>query len=430
MSILTNPNNLNQNIEVIFDTNNKTIELLIDGNLTSDGVDFYTLYLFTESEWNNDPNLSLFQFPFKFIDEQKFELINGWTFINSNTIDLLRNAGFSIKNGSNVSLEEYACIITFGDINTDSQIYYTQGNTQDWTNFNTNGHVNQCIKIYDFLNSINYKNNIKLFVRDYYNTYDQIELSDIGVDEMTYDTYRFPLNTENDLNVVNDTVTVDTYGVTITYYDNDIMKTIDDNSYPFNIVIDGNGRRIGEIYQAVKSLLLKEYDIDNGTGTVIGKVSDELIYYEGEILTTKQGVFIENISKVDINSVEFYDSNNILRTYLYVSSGKIIFNENLYNDGNAEYMMFFKDTWGGDNAIPVKNENGVEIRDVINNSENEFTFGYDTDSDGGLPSTDKNVTIIAIGKNKGEFIKVDGTISRTKNNIFRINAPKEINYKI
>jgi hypothetical protein len=25
---------------------------------------------------------------------------------------------------------------------------------------------------------------------------------------------------------------------------------------------------------------------------------------------------------------------------------------------------------------------------------------------------------------------VDGTISRTKNNIFRINAPKEINYKI
>ncbi len=57
MAIIQDPDSLNQGTEVVFNTTNKTIQLLIAGNLTSAGVVMQALYSFTKEEWKIDQNL-------------------------------------------------------------------------------------------------------------------------------------------------------------------------------------------------------------------------------------------------------------------------------------------------------------------------------------------------------------------------------------
>lgn len=403
--------------EVNLDTNTKTISLNIAGNLTADGIDFLTLY-----QYINDESIV------KKITNEIFELINGWTFVSS-SIDLLRNGGFAIRNVSGDIIEEYACIITFGDIGQEQQIYYTLGDNinQDFNNFPKTGNINYCLKIFDTIN--NNKSDIQIFVRDYMNTYDMSKLSDLGISELTYQVYRFPLYTMNDLNIVHPEEDALLYGVSIFYNETDVLKNINGNEYPFRVIIDGNGKTLNEIYEAVKIKLTLNTDIDDGTTTVIGKIADDLLYYEGEILVTKPGVFIENFNEDEKNEVEFYDVNNILRTYSYIAAGTFIFNEHLYNDPSAKYMLFYSDGWGTENAQLVNDINGVPIQGNITQSKMIFTYDYDLDNNGGLPSTDKNVVLVANGKTKGQFFKLNGTITRTKFNIFRMNTIKELSYK-
>ena len=421
--MITSPNDLNRGVEVVINSSNLTIELVETGNLTSSGVTFLALFQFLESQWTSDPLLFPVSFPLNYITDEKYEMINGWTFIG-NSINLLKSGGFALKNVSGDIIQEYCCIITFGNIGEDHQVYYSHDNNQTIVNFNSTGQVNQLVEITESIN------NIKLYVREYYNEYDMSSLSDIGISNITYQVYRFPLNNSFDLNIDYSSETADLYGVTITFNDVDVQKDINGNLYPFKTIIDGNGRTVREIYEAVQSLLTKEYDIDYGTNTVIGKVAPELLYYEGEILTTKPGVFVENFNEDDINEIEFYDSNNVLRTYKYVATGTFIFNEHLFTDVNAEYMMFYTDNWGTENAVQVMNADGNPITGTIGQSEIVFTYNYDTDTNGGPAASDKNVTLIAIGKDNGQFVKVNGTITRTKLNIFRMNAVKELSYKI
>lgn len=417
MAILTDINLISAT-EITQDISTKTITLNITGNLTEDGIDFLTLYQFV-----NDDN------KIKKITNEIFELVNGWTFFEP-SISLLRNGGFAIRNVSGDIIEEYACIITFGDIGEQQQVYYTIGDNtnQQFVNFPNTGNVNYCVKIFDLIN--NNKTDIKVFVRDYMNTYDMATLSDLGLSELSYQIYRFPLYTMNDLNIIHPKEDVLLYGVTITYSDSNILKNMNGNNYPFNIIIDGNGRDLNDIYESVQAKLTLNDDIDDGTTVVVGKIADELLYYSGEILTTKPGVFVENFNDDERNEIEFYDSNNILRTYSYIASGTFIFNDNLFTDPSAEYMLFYTDGWGTDSAIQVVDINGTPIMGSVTQSEISFTYDYDLDNNGGFASSDKNVTLVANGKNTGQFLKVNGTITRTKKNIFRMNAVKELSYKI
>lgn len=63
MPLITDPDDLNQAVEVIFDTALKTITLNIAGNLSADGVTLKSLYSFTKEEWRTDSTLIKFPFP-------------------------------------------------------------------------------------------------------------------------------------------------------------------------------------------------------------------------------------------------------------------------------------------------------------------------------------------------------------------------------
>jgi len=93
MPLITDPDDLNQATEVVFDTSAKTIQLLVAGNLSNDGVTMKAVYSFTKEEWKDDANLIKFEFPFVPITDEFFELQEGWNWADQGTRDLLRRGG-------------------------------------------------------------------------------------------------------------------------------------------------------------------------------------------------------------------------------------------------------------------------------------------------------------------------------------------------
>ena len=63
MAVIIDPDKLNQGVEVVINSTNKTIQLLVAGNLTNDGVTGQCLYSFLKEEWKNDDTLFKFPFP-------------------------------------------------------------------------------------------------------------------------------------------------------------------------------------------------------------------------------------------------------------------------------------------------------------------------------------------------------------------------------
>src|SRR3990167_837900 len=138
MAKLIDPDSLNQGTEIVISTGAKTIQLLVAGNLNdtspgaTSGVTLQAVYSFLKEEWKTDTALNKFKFPLKMFTKTDGLFINGWTFADAQSRDLVRDAGF--KEGSN----EYAGIISLGnfDASTD-QAYYQRviGYNQSITNF-------------------------------------------------------------------------------------------------------------------------------------------------------------------------------------------------------------------------------------------------------------------------------------------------------
>jgi len=434
--IITDPDQLNQGVEVVFDCPNKTIQLLVAGNLSTDGVTGQAIYSSCKEEWKTDSNLIKYPFPLVAITEQKFDLVNGWEWKDTTTKNLIRNAGWALKDSSNISLEEYMGFVTLGSVGSEDQIYYQQALNASATNVVLPGAANQAVKIYGDAShgNFDYRNYFKCFVREYQKFYDQSQLSAIGLLSVTYQVYSFPLSNSTDLKITHD----DTYmssapysGMSITYFETNQSKTIGGGSYNFNVVIDGNGGTKEQIYEFVQYLLRQTAtDIDSGSGVVNGRTANSLLRFVGDTLVTSTGVFIEDFATADINAIEFYDVTGTKRIFPYVASGTISFNENLTNDVNAIYRMYFTSGFGTASAIIVDDKDSVDIAGNVGGlTTKDFSFDYDQNTQGGRTAgIDAPITIVALGLSTGQYVKASGTITRSKANNFSITSSLERNF--
>ncbi|MDV7392154.1 hypothetical protein RZS08_12395, partial [Arthrospira platensis SPKY1] len=179
-------------------------------------------------------------------------------------------------------------------------------------------------------------------------------------------------------------------GISITYYAVDQNRTIGGSSYPFRIIIAGNGATAEQIYEKIQYQLRQNSDIDAGAGVVTGKTADSLLYFVGNTLVTRPGVFIDNFNANDTNRIEFYDQNNVRRTFPFVAAGTLAFNTNLVADTDAVYRMYFKtlpgagNDYGESGAITVQDAAGAPIAGTVSGlSEVAFDFAYDSNVQGG-----------------------------------------------
>lgn len=367
-----------------------------------------------------------YPFPWVPITSEQFELTYGWTFKDTTTVNLLRDTGIAIKNTDGTSAEEYIGLVTLGSVGSTDQIYYQQEMDGTATNVVLTGAVNQCVKVYGDTShgNFDYRDFFKVFVREQAKVYAQATHLDIGVTTFEYKAYRFPLANADDLKVTHDDTTVDAYGVTVTYYDIPVERSIGGINYEFDKIITGNNKTAEQIYEAVQSLLRKSTDIDSGAGSVVGKTADTLLRFVGDTLVTSSGVFIDGFNASDTNRLEFYDTSGTKRVFPYTAAGNIYFNDNLVSDGAAIYKMYYTSGFGTAGATLVLDNTDTAIQGNITSSSVSFTYDYD-----GEGGTDKAVTVVAIGLSKAQYVMATGTITRSNANSISLTAALERNYK-
>jgi hypothetical protein len=437
--------------ELVIDTTARTIELVpTAGDLTlpSSGATGQALYSALKILWKNSSTFIKFPFPMESITPEQVEFINGWKPANNTTRKAIRTAGWVERSSGGLIDRIYAGIISLGTLGPTDQPYYQPTSGAAPVNFAFQGPVNEAVQIFGTTangdtGAGNFDNRtfFKIFAREQQKTYAAAELADIGVSTMTYIVYRFPLSNGTDLKaLVNDATLVAnpaTYGnINITYYATDQDRDIGGTNYPFRIIINGDNKTAEQIYTKVQYLLRQNTDIDEGPGTVTGKTANSLLRFVGDTLITSQGVYIDNFNANDTNRITFFDQNNVQRNFPFVAAGTLLFNNNLVNDPDAIYRMYFttlpgpSNDFGESGAVLVQNASGVDIAgNVGGQSSIPFTFAYDTNTQGGRTAgTDAAVTVVAIGLSTGQYVASTATLTRSTGQTISLVSPLERNY--
>jgi hypothetical protein len=207
--------------------------------------------------------------------------------------------------------------------------------------------------------------------------------------------------------------------------------------YPYNVIVDANNGTTVDAYEFIQWQLRRTGDIDAGAGTRDGLVADELASFVGDRLVTTLGVYVDDWTPTDVNNITneitYTDANGNSRTPTnpdFVSQGVISFNDNLQNDDDAYYWMYFTSGFGTTSAIIVNDNSGNPIQGFVGGEASKaFDFDYDNNSQGGrTPSTNAAVTVVAIGTDTAQYVVGTGTITRSTTNPISLTAGTERNY--
>lgn len=447
MALITDPDSLNDGVEIIINTSTLKIQLVIAGNLSTDGVTLQAVYSKLKELWKTNNTYIMFPFPLLAITEEKYEIQNGWDWNDTTTKQLIRTGGWALKNNSGVTVEEYAGIITLGSIDVGGQVYYTQySSATSGTNFILSGAVNQAIQIYSS-GTYDYKSYLNLNIREQGKIYDTANLSDIGVSTMTYQVYRFPLTNGSDIKITHSdgSMSASPYSaMSIQWYTSAVPVTIGTSARNFHVIINGNNGTAEQIYEFVQYKLRSSADIDSGSGTKYGKITNELLNFVGDTLYTLSdttgGVYISAFQNADTNRIVFVDDLGVQRTYPYVAVLTLQFGSNLTNDTSAIYRVFFTNDDAGDNtgrdfgtsaAIVVNNASDIPMSASVGGSTSvQITYNYDSNNQRGTASigTDAPITVVGIGLNTAQYVNATGTITRSTSNTVSLISPLERNY--
>jgi len=146
---------------VHFDTDANDVYLLQQGNLSTDGVTLQALYSFAKIEWESDPDLIPFDFPFQGITPEQFEFIEDWTPATPageaiTTEKLIRTGGWSEITSADVTLKQYFGVITLGtfeDSGADTAYYIfgTDPLVDNSTDYEFAGPVNEAVLSFEEL---------------------------------------------------------------------------------------------------------------------------------------------------------------------------------------------------------------------------------------------------------------------------------------
>lgn len=455
MALITDPDNLNQTIEVDFDPVLKTITLNLAGNLSADGVTLKALYSFAKEEWKADANLIKFPFPFTPITDEFFELKDGWDFAATASENLIRRSGWLVRNLSGAVIKHFAGIAILS-AEADDQIYYQLDGQTAPNNFVYVGNTAEAVQVIDdpngdgnYVDGFDRSANINVFNRQQGQLYSFGSTSANGeASLLAPKLFSLGLPTGVDLKITETDVNIDANapynGMSITFFATPQQRLIGATNRDFGVIIDGNNGTAEQIYEFVQRQLRLNADIDAGAGTIIGQLSDELLQFVGDNLETLNatnpagggtGVYIDNFQAADTNRISFRDNLQVTRTFPFVAVVTLNFSATLQGDADAEYFVFFSDANGNDfgdtDALLVNDNGGTPVEGLVGAAASiQFDFDYDGNNQGGrTPGTDAAITVVALGLGDAQHVIATGVIQRSTANAVSLVSPTERQYE-
>lgn len=433
MAKIIDPDNLTYSVNsatnmLRFDTAAKTIQLVAGGALVAkDGVTGQCLFSKIKEVIKADATLIKYALPVReMIHDESMELINGWTFLDTTTVKMVRDCGVAYVNVAGVTTAEFACFVTLGPVaggTSASDLYFTQSSatsasTSTFTHLNTGTTfgVNELIQIYSDTNGdgtpdYDYRAYAKVFLRRAGYTYDESSNTDIGYSALTYKKYNFPITHSVDAGVTKDDTTVDAYtGMSIQWYAAAQSASLGANGpYNFHVLINANGHTYDEVYSWVQRQLRKSSDIDaDGTNVKTGQVTPALVFMDGATLKTKLqavgGIHISNLSAASYNNVAEADDTGAYRTYPYTAAITFSFDTYLQADGaNAKFWIYDAATYPGSGATLLTDASAAPMTGDLTGGAATKSFSY-------AWTADKAWIGVAIGKNNAKVAVASGTI--------------------
>ena len=210
MAKLVDPNSISRSQEIVFDTTNKTIQLLVAGNLDNEspgrtsGVTEQAVYSKCKELWKQDSDLNKLKFPFTAITEVKMDLINTWNWADATTRQLIRDGGWSV-NSASIAIDNWMGIVSLGTFVTSSdQAYYQQVASGQSSSFNKSGEVNEAVNIYtgSIVGGFDYRDYFKVFLREQGKLFVQSNLvSEQDLSTLDYTVYKVPLANATDIKI-------------------------------------------------------------------------------------------------------------------------------------------------------------------------------------------------------------------------------------
>ena len=449
MAKITSPSQISVGTELTIDTTAKTFTLNVAGNLVAkDGVSFQALYSKFIQLWETTA-YNKFEFGFYAIDalSGQFQIgtngqtFNGWKPANDATRQMIRDGGWSEFSATGQLLRQYVGIVSLGEVNTGAQLYYQKTLNGVSSNFTFADEVNEGIQVFGDVTNGSFDNRsfFKGYVREQGKKYKDSVLTDTGKTSTGANIVNLLLSNEDDLKIqVSDSTVVSSTpytNINVEYFATDQNRTIGGVSYPFRTIINGANATAEQIYTKIQYLLRQGTDIDNGTGTIVGKTANLLLNFVGDTLITTTGVYIDNYNTNDVNRLVFTDKNGVTRTEPFTATGTLNFNSFLTLGGTGYYRMYFTDLsgvadYGLAGAVTVNNASGTGIFGSISSSSIPFSFAYDSNSQGGrTPGTDAQVTIVAGNAGSAKPVVTTYTITKSTGQGISLVAENDRAYK-
>jgi len=253
MAKIVDPDQLTRGAEIVFDTTNKTIQLLEAGLLNDDspgrtsGVTEQAVYSKCKELWKSAADLNKLKFPFTAITEVKMDLINTWNWADAQTKQLIRDGGWSVSSAS-VGIDNYMGIVSLGTFVTSSdQAYFQQEINGISSSFDKSGEVNEFVNIYTGSGAFDYRGYFKVFLREQGKTFVESDLvSEQDLTTLDYTVYKVPLANSTDIKITNNDDFITGSNIfasgTIDYLSSSYFATLVEGAtyYEYNVVKSGS----------------------------------------------------------------------------------------------------------------------------------------------------------------------------------------------
>ena len=214
-----------------------------------------------------------------------------------------------------------------------------------------------------------------------------------------------------------------------------IVRSVNSVNYTFHWRLFANGATLAQCFQFIQRELRRATDIDGGTGTERGDITDLLMSFVSPNGTTLD-LFPDDLSSEELNNVTYTDIAVADRNNAFLVGITFDVNANLISSANARLVAYFSSVptgdFGSNDAVIVKNaaEIPVDMDFTTIGGDISTTFDYTNNAQGGrTPATDASITVVALGNDLAQHILVTATIGQVNSLVVSVQPTLERNYE-